>query len=218
MSYFDKYSPEPDRDNHQQTQSLISKTGIAGGLIGLIGIFWGIYGSIFHDSPQTPIALDKIRATLEKQIKISAEALKTAEDRLSDYRATHPTLVVAPDNHYKLEEKRIITEQLRQLTSKRSEVADYFTPQHPAVHALDDKIAILQQKEIMIIPSPEKETIIAHQEEHLSQELAVQREIYVNRLARLQDLAIVEVAIQDKPLNQGPSWVKKWLDRFASNP
>lgn len=146
---------------------------------------------------------------LEKQLPAIKEKVDAAQAQLNAFQIKEDSVDVTKETELILEQAVELETQRLALQQKRKEALPRFTPQHPAVIALDSQIAAVEA-ELAKIKSL-TEALPTKQQEILNylRDLEVNRQIYITLLNSAQELQVAKastignVRVIDYPLVPG---------------
>ncbi len=134
----------------------------------------------------------KTLAFMETQIPLLKEKLEAAEARFNDFRKKYGTIDVGKEAELLLNEKSHIDEQLNELNLKKADLTTYYTEQHPLVVQINQQLKVLNNRTREIgntvagLPEIQREFL------KLSEDTAINREIYLTLLKNYEQLKIVK--------------------------
>ena len=134
----------------------------------------------------------KTLAFMETQIPLLKEKLEAAEARFNDFRKKYGTIDVGKEAELLLNEKSRIDEQLNELNLKKADLTTYYTEQHPLVVQINQQLKVLNNRTREIgntvagLPEIQREFL------KLSEDTAINREIYLTLLKNYEQLKIVK--------------------------
>lgn len=134
----------------------------------------------------------KTLAFMETQIPALKEKLETSEALFNDFRKKYGTIDVGKEAELLLNEKSRIGEQLNDLKLKKADLTTYYTEEHPMVIQINEQLKVLNSRTQAIdntvagLPEIQREFL------KLSEDTALNREIYLTLLKNYEQLKIVE--------------------------
>lgn len=134
----------------------------------------------------------KTLAFMETQIPALKEKLETSEALFNDFRKKYGTIDVGKEAELLLNEKSRIGEQLNDLKLKKADLTTYYTEEHPMVIQINQQLGVLNNRTQAIdntvtgLPEIQREFL------KLSEDTALNREIYLTMLKNYEQLKIVE--------------------------
>ena len=146
-------------------------------------------------------------AFMETQIPELKQTLEASEKAFNDFRTENGTIDIGQESSILLAENARIDSQLSELRLKKADLTTYYTEEHPLVIQIDDQIAELQSRIQVIdnriegLPEVQREFL------QLSEDVNINREIYLNLLKNYQQLQIAQAGqvgfarIIDLPIN-----------------
>lgn len=133
----------------------------------------------------------KTLAFMETQIPALKEKLDTSEAQFNEFRKKHGTIDVGKEAELLLNEKSRIDEQLNDLKLKRADLTTYYTNEHPLVIQINEQLKVLNSRigaigsTVAGLPEIQREFL------KLSEDTAINREIYLTLLKNYEQLKIV---------------------------
>ena len=146
-------------------------------------------------------------AFMETQIPELKQTLEASEKAFNAFRTENGTIDIGQESSILLAENARIDSQLSELRLKKADLTTYYTEEHPLVIQIDDQIAELQSRIQVIdnriegLPEVQREFL------QLSEDVNINREIYLNLLKNYQQLQIAQAGqvgfarIIDLPIN-----------------
>ncbi|GLR28028.1 tyrosine-protein kinase Etk/Wzc [Psychrobacter pacificensis] len=146
-------------------------------------------------------------AFMETQIPELKQTLEASEKAFNAFRTENGTIDIGQESSILLAENARIDSQLSELRLKKADLTTYYTEEHPLVIQIDDQIAELQSRIQVIdnriegLPEVQREFL------KLSEDVNINREIYLNLLKNYQQLQIAQAGqvgfarIIDLPIN-----------------
>ncbi len=144
---------------------------------------------------------------METQIPDLRQKLEDSEAAFNDFRTEYGTINVDEEASILVAENARIDSQLSELRLKKADLTTYYTEEHPLVIQINDQIAELQNRineidsRIAELPEVQREFL------QLSEDVGINREIYLNLLKNYQQLQIAQAGqvgfarIIDLPIN-----------------
>lgn len=161
---------------------------------------------------------------MESQIPELKKNLEESEEAFNKFREQYGTIDVSQEAQILLNEKSRIEEQLSELNLKKAELLTYYTAEHPLVIQIDDQLETINAKSSEITQMIAEMPAIQREFLKLSQDLDINREIYLTMLKNYQQLKIAragqigEVRVIDTPINTfnkvGSQSPKTWALSF----
>ncbi|MFK4000662.1 GNVR domain-containing protein [Psychrobacter namhaensis] len=146
-------------------------------------------------------------AFMETQIPELKQTLEASEKAFNDFRTENGTIDIGQESSILLSENARIDSQLSELRLKKADLTTYYTEEHPLVIQIDDQIAELQSRIQVIDNRIEGLPEIQREFLQLSEDVNINREIYLNLLKNYQQLQIAQAGqvgfarIIDLPIN-----------------
>ena len=146
-------------------------------------------------------------AFMETQIPELKQTLEASEKAFNAFRTENGTIDIGQESSILLAENARIDSQLSELRLKKADLTTYYTEEHPLVIQIDDQIAELQSRIQVIdnriegLPEVQREFL------QLSEDVNINKEIYLNLLKNYQQLQIAQAGqvgfarIIDLPIN-----------------
>lgn len=134
----------------------------------------------------------KTLSFMETQIPALKEKLETSEALFNSFRKKYGTIDVGKEAELLLNEKSRIGEQLNDLKLKKADLTTYYTEEHPMVIQINEQLKVLNSRTQAIdntvagLPEIQREFL------KLSEDTALNREIYLTLLKNYEQLKIVE--------------------------
>lgn len=134
----------------------------------------------------------KTLAFMETQIPALKEKLENSEALFNSFRKKYGTIDVGKEAELLLNEKSRIGEQLNDLKLKKADLTTYYTEEHPMVIQINEQLKVLNSRTQAIdntvagLPEIQREFL------KLSEDTALNREIYLTLLKNYEQLKIVE--------------------------
>lgn len=144
---------------------------------------------------------------METQIPALKQKLEASEGQFNEFRQRYGTIDVDREAELLLAENAQIDTQLNELMLSRAELTTYYTDEHPTVIQINDQLRVLNARKRSIdntvtgLPEIQREFL------QLSEDVAINREIYLTMLKNYEQLKIVEAgqigyaSIIDLPVN-----------------
>jgi tyrosine-protein kinase Etk/Wzc len=144
---------------------------------------------------------------METQIPNLRQKLEQSEAAFNQFRTENNSIDVNQEASILVAENARIDNQLSELRLKKADLTTYYTEEHPLVIQIDDQIAELQNR-IQVIDSRVEELPELQREFlQLSEDVSINREIYLSMLKNYQQLQIAKagqvgfVRIIDLPIS-----------------
>ena len=162
---------------------------------------------------------------MESQIPELKQNLEESEEAFNRFREQYGTIDVSKEAEILLGEKSRIEGQFSELNLKKAELLTYYTAEHPLVIQINDQLQEINARRNEITQMVSEMPVIQREFLKLSQDLDINREIYLTMLKNYQQLKIAragqigEVRVIDTPINtfdkttsQGPRiWAVSFL-------
>ncbi|PKH64266.1 lipopolysaccharide biosynthesis protein [Psychrobacter sp. 4Dc] len=129
---------------------------------------------------------------METQIPALKEKLESSEAVFNEFRKEYGTIDVAKEAELLLTENSQIDTQLNELKLKKADLTTYYTNEHPLVVQINEQLAVLNSRKrdidstIAGLPEIQREFL------KLSEDTAINREIYLTLLKNYEQLKIVK--------------------------
>ena len=129
---------------------------------------------------------------METQIPALKEKLESSEAIFNEFRKEYGTIDVAKEAELLLTENSQIDTQLNELKLKKADLTTYYTNEHPLVVQINEQLAVLNSRKrdidstIAGLPEIQREFL------KLSEDTAINREIYLTLLKNYEQLKIVK--------------------------
>ena len=134
----------------------------------------------------------KTVAFMETQIPALKQKLEKSEALFNEFRKKYGTIDVAQEAQLLLTEDAQIDTQLGELKLKEAELTTYYTEEHPLVIQINDQLRVLNNRKKQIsntiagLPEIQREFLT------LSEDVEINREIYLTMLKNYEQLKIVK--------------------------
>lgn len=144
---------------------------------------------------------------METQIPTLKKKLEDAEAAFNEFRTEYGTIDVDQEASILVAENARIDSQLSELKLKKADLTTYYTEEHPLVIQIEDQINELQNRRSEIDNRVEELPEVQRQFLQLSEDVGINREIYLNLLKNYQQLQIARAGqvgfarIIDLPIN-----------------
>ncbi|WP_199507193.1 MULTISPECIES: polysaccharide biosynthesis tyrosine autokinase [unclassified Psychrobacter] len=128
---------------------------------------------------------------METQIPTLKQKLEDAESKFNQFRTKYGTIDVSKEAELLLTENSQIDSQLNELRLKKADLTTYYTEEHPMVVQINEQLAVLNDRKQEIdntvagLPEIQREFL------QLSEDVAINREIYLTMLKNYEQLKIV---------------------------
>ena len=144
---------------------------------------------------------------MESQIPQLKQKLQQSEEAFNEFREQYGTIDVTKEAEILLEESSRIEMQLSELKLKQAELLTYYTAEHPLVIQINDQLAVLNERRQQIKDTVARMPEVQRQFLQLSQDMDINREIYLAMLKNYEQLKIARageigyVRVVDTPIN-----------------
>lgn len=134
----------------------------------------------------------KTLAFMETQIPLLKQKLEDSEAVFNEFRKEYGTIDVGQEAGILLGENAQIDAQLNELKLKKADLTTYYTEEHPLVIQINEQLAVLNGRKQQIdntiagLPEIQREFL------QLSEDTAINREIYLTLLKNYEQLKIVK--------------------------
>ncbi|WP_131669572.1 polysaccharide biosynthesis tyrosine autokinase [Psychrobacter pygoscelis] len=158
---------------------------------------------------------------MESQIPNLRQKLETSEAAFNKFRETYGTIDVSQEAELLLTESYQIDAQLNQLNLQRAELSTYYTDEHPLVTQINDQLKVLLNRKQEINETIARLPEIQREFLQLSEDMEINREIYLTMLKNYEQLKIVKageigyVRVIDLPISSfrpiAPKKLRIWI-------
>jgi len=158
---------------------------------------------------------------METQIPVLREKLEKSEAKFNEFREQSGTIDVTQESQILLAENARIDEQLSDLKLKKADLTTYYTEEHPLVIQINDQIEVLNNRKQQIKNTIQELPEIQREFLQLSEDVGIDREIYLTLLKNYQQLQIAKAGqlgyarIIDMPISTfraiAPKKLQIWL-------
>lgn len=158
---------------------------------------------------------------MESQIPQLKQKLEQSEEAFNKFREQYGTIDVTKEAEILLEESSKIELQLGELKLKQAELLTYYTAEHPLVIQINDQLAVLNERRQEIKQTVERLPGVQREFLQLSQDMEINREIYLTMLKNYEQLKIARageigyVRVVDMPINTyqaiAPKKLQIWI-------
>lgn len=144
---------------------------------------------------------------MESQIPKLKQKLETAEAAFNDFRENYGTIDVSREAELLVTESYQIDSQLNELNLQKAELSTYYTEEHPLVIQINDQLKVLLSRKQEIKDTVTRLPEIQREFIQLSEDMEINREIYLTMLKNYEQLKIVKageigyVRIVDMPIS-----------------
>lgn len=129
---------------------------------------------------------------LQKQLPQLKQQVDDAQLKLNAYQSTHGSVDVTEETQLVLKQTVSLDSQRLQLLQQREELLQRFTPEHPAVKALDEQIRSLDNAKGKVSQQVEKLPNTQQEIFSLMRDLDVSNELYAQMLNSIQELQVAK--------------------------
>jgi len=158
---------------------------------------------------------------METQIPVLREKLEKSEAKFNEFREQSGTIDVTQESQILLAENARIDAQLSELKLKKADLTTYYTEEHPLVIQINDQIEVLNNRKQQIKNTIQELPEIQREFLQLSEDVGIDREIYLTLLKNYQQLQIAKAGqlgyarIIDMPISTfraiAPKKLQIWL-------
>lgn len=134
----------------------------------------------------------KTLAFMETQIPLLKGKLEASEALFNNFRKKYGTIDVGKEAELLLNEKSRIDEQLNGLKLKKADLTTYYTEEHPLVIQINEQLKVLNNRTAEIANTVAGLPEIQREFLKLSEDTAINREIYLTMLKNYEQLKIVK--------------------------
>jgi len=144
---------------------------------------------------------------MESQIPQLKQKLEQSEEGFNKFREQYGTIDVSKEAEILLNESAQIESQLSELKLKQAELLTYYTAEHPLVIQINDQLEVLNERRQKIKETVTRMPEVQRQFLQLSQDMEINREIYLTMLKNYEQLKIARageigyVRVVDMPIN-----------------
>lgn len=129
---------------------------------------------------------------METQIPVIKQNLEESEAAFNQFRTENNSIDVNQEASLLVAENARIDNQLSELRLKKADLTTYYTEEHPLVIQINDQIAQLQSRIQVIDSRVEELPEIQREFLQLSEDVGINREIYLSMLKNYQQLQIAK--------------------------
>ncbi|GAA0321641.1 polysaccharide biosynthesis tyrosine autokinase [Psychrobacter aestuarii] len=129
---------------------------------------------------------------MESQIPNMKQKLETAEAAFNTFRENNGTIDVNQEASMLVAEKGQIDAQINELKLKKADLTTYYTEEHPQVIQINDQLQVLNDRKREIDNRVEQLPEVQRQFLQLSEDMNINREIYLTMLKNYEQLKIVK--------------------------
>ena len=144
---------------------------------------------------------------MESQIPQLKQKLQQSEEAFNKFREQYGTIDVTKEAELLLTESSQIEQQLNELQLKQAELLTYYTEEHPLVKQINDQLTVLNERRQEIRSTVTRMPEVQRQFLQLSQDMEINREIYLAMLKNYEQLKIARageigyVRVVDMPIS-----------------
>jgi len=134
----------------------------------------------------------KTLSFMETQIPMLKQKLEASEVVFNDFRERSGSIDISQESGLLVAESSQIEAQLNELKLKKADLTTYYTEEHPLVIQINDQLRVLNnrkqeiKKSIARLPEVQREFL------KLSEDMSINREIYLTMLKNYEQLKIVK--------------------------
>ena len=131
---------------------------------------------------------------IEKQLPITKDSLKDAEDKLNEFRHKNATLDLSLEAQSVMQNLTKIESELTSVDTKEAEISELFTKDHPSYQALIEKKKVLQKakdeliKRVASMPQLQQDVI------RLTRDVEIEQQVYMQLLNKQQEFSIMKAS------------------------
>ncbi|MDO5768991.1 MAG: polysaccharide biosynthesis tyrosine autokinase [Psychrobacter sp.] len=143
---------------------------------------------------------------MESQIPKLKQKLESSETAFNEFREAYGTIDISQEAELLLTERYHIDSQLNELNLQQAELSTYYTNEHPLVVQINDQLKVLKNRKQEIEQTVVRLPEIQREFMQLSEDMGINREIYLTMLKNYEQLKIVKageigyVRIVDMPI------------------
>jgi len=144
---------------------------------------------------------------METQIPQLKQKLQQSEEAFNEFREQYGTIDVTQEAGILISERAEIEKQASELNLKKAELLTYYTEEHPLVIQINDQLSTLDKRRGQIKEGISKLPEMQREFLQLSQDMEINREIYLTMLKNYEQLKIARageigyVRVVDMPIN-----------------
>lgn len=144
---------------------------------------------------------------MESQIPQLKQKLQQSEEAFNKFREQYGIIDVTKEAELLLTESSQIEQQLNELQLKQAELLTYYTEEHPLVKQINDQLTVLNERRQEIRSTVTRMPEVQRQFLQLSQDMEINREIYLAMLKNYEQLKIARageigyVRVVDMPIS-----------------
>ena len=129
---------------------------------------------------------------IESQIPALRQKLEDSEAAFNTFRENNGTIDVSQEATLLLSEKADIESKINELRLQKADLTTYYTEEHPQVIQINEQLQVLNSRQQEIEARVERLPEIQRQFLQLSEDVAINREIYLTMLKNYEQLKIVK--------------------------
>ncbi|WP_367106799.1 polysaccharide biosynthesis tyrosine autokinase [uncultured Psychrobacter sp.] len=129
---------------------------------------------------------------METQIPRLKQQLDDSEAAFNDFRERYGTIDVAQEAELLIAENSRIDGQISDLKLQQAELSTYYTDEHPLVIQINDQLRVLNNRKQEISNTIERLPDIQREFLQLSEDVGINRDLYLTMLNNYEQLKIVE--------------------------
>lgn len=144
---------------------------------------------------------------IESQIPALKQKLAASEAAFNTFRENNGTIDVDQEASLLLSEKTQVDSKINELKLQKADLTTYYTEEHPQVVQINDQLRVLNDRKREIDRRVEQLPEIQRQFLQLSEDMTINREIYLTMLKNYEQLKIVRAGqigyarVIDMPIN-----------------
>lgn len=129
---------------------------------------------------------------METQIPKLKQKLEESESAFNSFREKYGTIDVSKEAELLITENGQIDSQINELNLKKADLTTYYTDEHPLVVQINDQLKVLNDRKQEIKGTVGKLPEIQREFLQLSEDVGINREIYLTMLKNYEQLKIVK--------------------------
>lgn len=129
---------------------------------------------------------------METQIPKLKQKLEESESAFNNFREKYGTIDVSKEAELLITENGQIDSQINELNLKKADLTTYYTDEHPLVVQINDQLKVLNDRKQEIKGTVSKLPEIQREFLKLSEDVGINREIYLTMLKNYEQLKIVK--------------------------
>lgn len=127
---------------------------------------------------------------IESQLPELKRNLEDSEDAFNNFREQYGTINIDQESSLLINERAQLESQINSLNLKKTELLTYYTEEHPLVLQIDDQLSDLERRRQQIKDTVTTLPEIQREFLQLSEDMKIDREIYLSMLKNHQQLSI----------------------------